>query len=60
MPEMLQGLRSRKKCRPGAFRIPEPQEDEDDLALARWECRNVERRLEQARIIDIRSFFSCE
>ena len=24
------------------------QEDEDDLALARWECRNVEKRLEQA------------
>ncbi|CAE6972929.1 inlA [Symbiodinium sp. CCMP2456] len=24
-------------------------EDEDDINLARWECRNVERRLEQAR-----------
>ncbi|CAE7535541.1 unnamed protein product, partial [Symbiodinium sp. CCMP2592] len=23
------------------------QEDEDDINLARWECRNVERRLEQ-------------
>ncbi|CAE7347443.1 inlA, partial [Symbiodinium natans] len=32
-----------------AAEVQAPEEDEDDLDLARWECRNVERRLEQAR-----------
>ncbi|CAE7240344.1 unnamed protein product, partial [Symbiodinium pilosum] len=37
------------KVKAAAGEVQALEEDEDDLALARWECRNVERRLEQAR-----------